>query len=283
MSSSNTFILAPRLGALRGLCLVLLALAHAGCRRPESSASGAGPAAAPPPVVFNYRVEQVYPHDTHAFTEGLLFLNGVIYESTGLLGESSLRRVDLLTGKTEQRLDLAPEYFGEGLAALGGRLYQLTYKSGKAFVYDLKSFKLEREFRYSGEGWGLATDGASLLMTDGSDQIRFIDPATFETRRTLHVTEQGRPVDQLNELEWVKGEIFANVWKTQRVACIDPATGVVRAWVDLSGLLSAADLTPNLDVLNGIAYDPEGDRLFVTGKFWPKMFQIKIVPGKGGL
>ena len=267
------------------LCCAMLALAA--CRRPASSdpvserlpvadaGASASPAAAP---VYVARVEQVFPHDTRAFTEGLVFLDGALYESTGLEGESSLRRVDLITGKVEQRLSLAPDLFGEGLAALDGKLYQLTYKTGRAFVYDLRTFQLEHEFHYSGEGWGLATDGSRLLMSNGSDEIRFLDPATFEIKKTLHVTDHGAPVDQLNELEWVKGEIYANIWKTQRLACIDPATGVVRAWVDLAGLLGPADITPALDVLNGIAYDPAGDRLFVTGKFWPKLFQVRVVP-----
>jgi glutaminyl-peptide cyclotransferase len=253
-----------------------LAFLLAGCQRSGTGAPPPPPTTAAATPVYSYHVTQVYPHDTRAFTEGLVFVDGSLYESVGMNGESGLRKVNLVTGQIEQRLDLAPEYFGEGLAALNGKLYQLTWKNQKGFVYDLKTFKLEREFQYTGEGWGLATDGKLLIMSDGTDQIRFLDPETFTVRKTIHVTDQGAPVADLNELEWVKGEIFANVWKKNVVARVDPVTGAVRSWVNFAHILPASDANLRIDVFNGIAYDAQGDRLFVTGKYYPKLFEVKI-------
>jgi glutamine cyclotransferase len=226
----------------------------------------------------DYSVVQTYPHDRGAFTEGLLFHDGFLYESTGLYGRSSLRKVDLKTGEVRQQVNIPLLVFGEGLALLDGKLYQLTWQNHIGFVYDLNTFKPERQFSYPFDGWGLTTDGKLLISSDGSDQIRFIDPRTFAVQRTISVVENGKPVMNLNELEYVKGKIYANIWRTDHIVRIDPATGVVLQDYDLSGLLSPQDHEPNTDVLNGIAYDPDGDHLYVTGKLWPKLFEIKLKP-----
>ncbi len=218
----------------------------------------------------------VWPHERTAFTQGLLFLDGILLESTGLYGQSSLRKVDLETGNVVKRVEVPTQYFAEGLAALNSKLFQLTWQNQKGFVYDLASFRLEQEFSYQGEGWGLTTDGHLLIMSDGTDQIRFLDPGTFEEKRRVAVLAHGRPVLRLNELEYIKGEVFANVWGSDYVVRIDPATGKVVGVIDFTGLLAAQDRTENTDVLNGIAYDAAGDRLFVTGKRWPKLFEVRL-------
>jgi glutaminyl-peptide cyclotransferase len=227
-------------------------------------------------AVEHYRVVHAFPHDPAAFTQGLLYQDGVLYESTGLEGHSSLRKVQLDDGHVLQKIDVAPPYFAEGLTSWAGELVQLTWLSHVGFVYDRQTFRKEREFRYEGEGWGITHDSRSLVMSDGSDTLRYLDPVTFRVTRKVHVKDAGAPVVNLNELEYVRGAIYANIWQTDRVACIDGGTGQVSAWLDLSGLLSERDRTPETDVLNGIAYDEAGDRLFVTGKRWPKLFEIKI-------
>lgn len=234
----------------------------------------AGPAMRAP--VFGYEVERIYPHDRDAFTQGLIWLDGVLYESTGINGASSVRKVQLETGRVLQRQDLDNRYFGEGLTAWGSQLVQLTYRSGVGFVYDRASLRQRQTFRYAGEGWGLTHDGQRLIMSDGTAVLRFLDPLTFRQVYELPVQDAGMPVSNLNELEFIKGEIWANVWGTDRIARIDPQTGRVTAWVDLTGLLPAADRTGVVDVLNGIAWDAQRDRIFVTGKRWPKLFQIKV-------
>jgi glutaminyl-peptide cyclotransferase len=226
----------------------------------------------------DFTVVKTYPHDTNAFTEGLLFLDGALYESTGNYGQSSLRKVDLKTGAILQRTNLPSRYFGEGLAELDGKLYQLTWREHEVFVYDLKTFNLERQFTNPCEGWGLATDGKSLIMSDGSDQVRFIDPAAWTVQRTINVRENGVAVANVNELEYIKGRIYANVWRTDGIIVIDPATGEVVRDYDLRGLLPDTDRGPGTDVLNGIAYDPDGNHLYVTGKNWPKLFEVKLKP-----
>jgi glutaminyl-peptide cyclotransferase len=223
-------------------------------------------------------VINTYPHDRGAFTQGLVYLDGTLLESTGLNGQSTLRRVDLKTGKVLKQVEVPSQYFAEGLALLNGKLFQLTWQNQKGFVYDLESFKLEKEFSYTGEGWGLTTDGQSLIMSDGTSQIRFLDPVTFEVKRTINVQDHGQPISRLNELEYVKGEIFADIWTTDFVVRIDPATGNVLGAIDFRGLLAPEDRQANTDVLNGIAYDAAGDRLFVTGKFWPKLFEVRLKP-----
>lgn len=233
------------------------------------------PAAAALPR-YTYTVVRTYPHDPRAFTQGLQFADGVLYEGTGLPGESSIRKVKLETGEVLQQRALSKEHFGEGIVVRDAELFQLTWQSGLAFVYDAKTFAPKRTFRYSGEGWGLTQDAQGLIMSDGTDALRFIEPATFKERRRVKVTALGRPVKSLNELELVKGEVFANVWMTDTVARIEAASGKVTGWIDLGGLLTPAERAL-ADVLNGIAYDSAGDRLFVTGKWWPKLFEIRLV------
>jgi glutamine cyclotransferase len=232
---------------------------------------------APPRVpIMTYEVVNTYPHDPGAFTQGLVFHQGKLYESTGLNGYSSLRQVELETGRVLRKVDLPSQFFAEGLALLNGRLYQLTWQSQRGFIYDLDSFNMLNTFSYTGEGWGLAHNGRSLIMTDGSSRIRFINPDNFEVQRTVTVQDNRREINYLNELEYIKGEIYANIWQTDRIARIDPESGRVTAWIDLSGLLSPEDRSRGVDVLNGIAYDEAGDRLFVTGKLWPKLFEIRL-------
>ena len=225
---------------------------------------------------YSYEIVNTFPHDRTAFTQGLVFRDGKLIESTGLNGRSTLREVDLASGRVLRQVPVPDRYFAEGLAVLGGKAYQLTWLAQKGFVYDEATFRLENEFAYSGEGWGLATDGHSLILSDGTPQIRFLDPATFKVERTIQVAVQGQAVKWLNELEFIQGEIFANVWQTPFVARIDPASGAVTGVVDFSGLLLPTDRETNTDVLNGIAYDAANDRLFVTGKLWPKLFEVRL-------
>ncbi len=227
--------------------------------------------------VQTYRIKNAYPHDSSAFTQGLVYSDGILYESTGLRGRSSLRRVALETGNVLQQTSLLPEYFGEGIAVFGDRIYQLTWTTGVGFVYDKKSLALLREFRYGIEGWGMTHDGKSLIVSDGSSTLYYWDPQTLREVKRLTVTDGGKPVTNLNELELVEGEIYANVWQRDRIARISPETGTVTGWIDLKGLLAAGDRSGHEDVLNGIAYDPEKKRLFVTGKLWPKLYEIEIV------
>jgi glutamine cyclotransferase len=259
----------------------LVPIIAGGCgRNAPVTLPGSAPTFSPLPgtPVYTYRVVNTWSHDRDAFTQGLVYLDGVLLESTGLYGRSSLRRAELNTGRVLQQVTVPPEYFSEGLAALQGKLYQLSWQNQKGFVYDLQTLQPEKQFAYAGEGWGLATDGQSLILSDGTDRIRFLNPATFAVERTINVSDHGRPVVRLNELEYVKGEIFANVWQTDFVVRINPATGAVTGWIDFSGLLSPTDRDATTDVLNGIAYDAAGDRLFVTGKFWPKLFEVRLEP-----
>jgi glutaminyl-peptide cyclotransferase len=229
--------------------------------------------------VYGYHVVHAYPHDTSAYTEGLFYKDGYLYESTGEAGDSTVRKVELETGKVVQRHDLPAKYFGEGIVDWDSRIVQLTWKDQMGFVYDLATFKQQRTFNYPGEGWALTRDDKHIYMSDGSAVLRVLDPQTLTAVRSILVTDGGQPVTNLNELEWVKGEIYANVWLTDRIARIDPATGHVTGWIDLTGLLDVRGLPdPGNDVLNGIAYDARHDRLFVTGKRWPKLFEITLVP-----
>jgi glutamine cyclotransferase len=227
--------------------------------------------------VSGYRVVKVYPHDRQAFTQGLQYVDGVLYEGTGQNGQSGIRKVKLETGEVLQHQALDAKYFGEGITVWNNTIVQLTWQSEIGFVYDKATFKQTKTFTYRGEGWGLTHDGARLIMSDGSAVIRFLDPASFKEVGRLTVRENGVPVKNVNELEYVKGEILANIWQTHRLARISPKTGEIVGWVDLSGLLDAREAV-GTDVLNGIAYDAAGDRLFVTGKWWPKLFEIKLVP-----
>jgi glutamine cyclotransferase len=223
-----------------------------------------------------YQIVNVYPHDPKAFTQGLQFLDGVLYEGTGQVGQSSIRRVELATGKVLQQRDVPPPHFGEGITVWKNDLIELTWQTHVAFVYDRATFQPKKQFNYPGEGWGLTQDAKSLIMSDGSDELRILDPLTFGEQRRIKVTAVGAPLRNLNELEYVKGEIFANVWQTDYIARIAPDTGKVSGYIDLRGLLTPAERAAT-DVLNGIAYDAGHDRLFVTGKWWPKLFEIKIV------
>jgi glutamine cyclotransferase len=227
--------------------------------------------------VYLYRVVNVYPHDSDAYTQGLVYEDGTLYEGTGLWGESSLRRVDLGSGEVLQIYRLPGQYFGEGIAIVGDRIVQLTYQSQIGFVYDRATFELVDTFGYPTQGWGLTYDGTHLIMSDGSDVLYFLDPTTFLEVGRVAVQDRGRPIFRLNELEYIHEEIYANVYQTDLIARIDPLTGDVTAWINLTGLLAKEEVA-QAEVLNGIAYDAQGDRLFVTGKFWPKLFEIELVP-----
>jgi glutaminyl-peptide cyclotransferase len=229
---------------------------------------------------YSYKIKNSWPHDRHAYTQGLIFLDGLLWESTGQYGTSSLRKVELKSGKVVKQISLPKNYFGEGMTVFHNKVFQLTWQEHKGFIYDPATFQKQGEFSYTGEGWGLTHDGESLIMSDGTDQIRFLDPSTFQTIRTISVADRGEPVDQLNELEYIDGEIYANIYQTDRIARIEPKTGKILGWIDLTGLLSTKDRTGEEDVLNGIAYDATGRRLFVTGKMWPKLFEIEIVKNK---
>ena len=254
-----------RVFALAALCGVVV----------SGAAAPRGPQRLQAAPVSGYEVVRSYPHDPQAFTQGLVFADGVLYEGTGLNGRSGIRKVRLETGEVLQVQPLESRYFGEGIALVGDSLVQLTWQSGVGFVYDRATFQRRRTFTYKGEGWGLASDGTRLVMSDGTSTLRVLDPKTFAVTARLQVREAGRPVPQLNELEFVKGEIYANVWQSERIARISPKTGEVLGWIDLRGLLPPHEAA-RVDVLNGIAYDAAGDRLFVTGKLWPRLFEIRV-------
>ena len=242
-----------------------------------ASSGYASPASVP---VYSYELINAYPHDRTAYTQGLAFEDGFIYEGTGLYGQSSLRKVNLNTGEVLQQHAHPSRYFGEGITVLNDKIFQVTWRSRVAFVYDRDSFRLLNTFSYDGQSWGITFDGSSLIMSDGTAILRFFDPRTFTEIGRVKVTDNNKLVTRLNELEYVRGEIYANIWKTDRIARIAPDTGRVVGWIDLRGLLGAEHRDQPVDVLNGIAYDPETDRLFVTGKLWPKLFEIKLVPKK---
>jgi glutamine cyclotransferase len=248
------------------LLAFLLAIAIAGAAKPLGS------------QIQGYEIVHTYPHDPRAFTQGLLYVDGHLYESTGLRGQSSIRMLDLNTGRVLQKYDLPADYFGEGLTDWGSTLVQLTWQAHKGFVYDRFSFALLRTFSYDGEGWGLTHDDKQLIMSDGTSYLRFLDPKSFRETRRIHVTtENGQEIPDLNELEYVRGEIYANIWHSDRIARISPKTGKLLGWIDLNGLRDSST-TANPDaVLNGIAYDAKENRLFVTGKLWPKLYEIKVV------
>jgi glutaminyl-peptide cyclotransferase len=227
---------------------------------------------------YTFVLVRVFPHDTAAYTQGFAYRDGYLYEGTGRNGRSSLRKVRLETGEVIQQVDLEPEFFGEGITLVKDKVLQLTWKSGVGFVYDLNSFHLLRKFSYPGEGWGLATNGREIFMSDGTSEIRVLDTETLQEKRRLKVREGLTPVDQLNELEFVEGQIFANVWHSNRIARISPQTGDVVGWIDLTGILSPVYRLDSEAVLNGIAYDPTQKRLFVTGKLWPNVYEIRLAP-----
>jgi len=230
--------------------------------------------------VYGYQIIHTYPHDPAAFTQGLVYLNGFLYESTGIQGQSTFRKVNLTTGQVLQSKPMDEQYFGEGLAILAGKAYQLTWLDQQGFVYDVQSFGDLSTFTYTGQGWGLTTDGHSLIMSNGSNRLTFLNPNTMTVERTIDVFESGKALTMLNELEYINGEIFANVWMTDRIVRIDPETGVLKSWIDMSGLLTPAERLSADNVLNGIAFDSATGRIFVTGKRWPKLFEIKITQSK---
>lgn len=264
---------------LRALVAVTLAVAiHPRPASTDLAAAGSQAAAGSVPV-YGYKVVRTYPHDRTAFTQGLVYADGALYEGTGQLGQSGIRKVSLETGAVLQLRPIDARYFGEGIVIWKNSLIQLTWQHGIGFVYDRTTFEPKRTFTYTGEGWGLTHDGTRIIMSDGSaaGALRFLDPETLKETGRLIVRAGRSPVAHLNELEYVKGEILANVWQTERIARISPKTGQVTGWIDLQGLLDPREAA-GVDVLNGIAYDAARDRLFVTGKLWPKMFEIQLVP-----
>lgn len=232
------------------------------------------------PALWTYEVVNTFAHDREAFTQGLVFEDGVLYEGTGIPGRSELRKVELETGNVLQTRKLPAEFFGEGITIFGDNIIQLTWQSNVGFVYNKDSFELLKEFNYPTEGWGLTHDGKHLIMSDGTPMLYFLDPNTFAQVNRMMVFDQDTPVGWLNELEYVEGQIYANVLPGERIARIAPDTGQVIGWIDLKGLLSQQERNEGIDVFNGIAYDPTDRRLFVTGKFWPKLFEVKLIPAK---
>ena len=228
------------------------------------------------PAVAGFKVVAVYPHDPNAFTQGLAIAGGQLYEGTGLYGQSTIRKVDVTTGRVEKQRPINAAYFGEGIAILDGHLYQLTWQNGLGLVYDLATFNQQRTFQYAGEGWGLTQDGRELILSDGSARLRFLDPQTFAVVREIEVRDHGQPVTKLNELEYIDGEIWSNVWYDDRIARISPTTGEVLGWIDLAALYPKSARSSEA-VLNGIAYDAAAKRLFVTGKNWPQLYEIEVV------
>lgn len=261
------------------MCLLLVVLLAAVLwgQRSQGSTSPTPETLSP---YMTYEVVNAYPHDPAAFTQGLIYHAGYLYESTGLYGESSLRKVALEIGTVLQQVDLPPQYFGEGLTLWEDTLLQLTWREGTGFIYDLEDFSLFGQFTYTTEGWGLTQDGTHLIMSDGSHYLFFLDPQNLQIVSQVEVAYQGQPVEHLNELEYIHGEVYANIWLTDDIVRIDPATGAVQGWIDLRGILPEELRTPATDVLNGIAYDVEGDRLFVTGKNWSMLYEIRLVPAE---
>jgi glutaminyl-peptide cyclotransferase len=279
---------------MRTAIFVLVLLFTLGCDNASSNGTpvnrtAANTAAQPvrePVKTDGYTVVNTFPHDPKAFTQGLMHYDGYLYESTGQYGSSTLRKVELKTGRVLQQHRLPSDYFGEGLTILNGKIYQLTWRERTVFVYNLENFKLEKELRYAGEGWGLTDDGTNLIMTDGTHVIRFVDPDTFRTLRTITVLrEDGKPLMNLNELEYINGEIWANIWhsedpkilgRTNHIARIDPSNGNLLGYIDLTGISPEDQRRDTENTLNGIAYDRENDRIFVTGKNWRRLFEIKL-------
>jgi glutaminyl-peptide cyclotransferase len=240
------------------------------------------PAAGETVPLASARVVQTFPHDTRAYTQGLTIADGQLYEGTGWLGESNLRRVDMTSGSVLQQTDLPGNVFGEGIAVVGNRIVQLSWRNQTGYVYNRETFALLGTFSYPSEGWGLTYDGSRLILSDGTDILRFLDPETFAEIGQVRVSAAGRPVFQLNELEYINGAVYANVWQTDRIAIIDPTSGNVCSWIDLNGL-NAAPSSSRDDVLNGVAYDADTGRVFVTGKRWPTLFEIEVSAPAGPL
>jgi glutamine cyclotransferase len=259
---------------MRGFLLFIFCIASLSCQpTAPPGETNSGKQAVP---TYGYEVVHVFAHDPDAFTQGLIFHEGNWLESTGEVGRSSLRRVEIDSGKVLQKVDVPPPYFAEGITLLKGKIYQLTWQHQLGFVYDALTFEKTGEFKYTGEGWGLANDGQSLILSDGTNRIRFLDPDNFQVTRTIAVLDGHTAVAEINELEYVQGEIYANIWHADRIARIDPETGKVVGWINLAGLLRPGEVQDEEAVLNGIAYDQVSGRLFVTGKLWPKIFEIRL-------
>ncbi len=272
-------VFCTRLYAASILLTVMLAIQPTGSQASTEAGEPDRPASSSAVTPFYLaRVVNTYPHDPSAFTEGLVFQDGFLYEGTGLYGRSALRRV--ATGQVLQSHALPSQYFGEGITIYGDRIIQLTWMNQVGFVYDKNSFAQQQTFSYGTQGWGITHDGTRLIVSDGTSTLYFWDPDTLAELGQLAVYDDRGPVTRLNELEYIQGKIYANVWLTDRIAIIDPQTGQVTAWINLVGLLDPEDGSQSADVLNGIAYDFDGDRLFVTGKYWPKLFQIELVPSR---
>lgn len=263
--------------------LVLYAGLSAGCFGTSGKNNTAGTGSDRPdgdrqfPVRYSYEVVAVFPHEVTSYTQGLYWHDGYLWEGTGQYRQSALLQVDLETGEAVRRVDLDPGYFGEGIALLDGKIYQLTWLEGTGLVYDAETLRQVDTFEYSGQGWGLTTDGRMLYMSNGSHEIAVIDPANFNRKRTMRVSLDKRRLSQINELEWIDGRIWANIYGADQIAIINPANGIVEGIVDLTGILPDEDRTIRTDVLNGIAYDADAGRIFVTGKNWPKLFEIRLV------
>ncbi len=267
----------PRFSPIGIILVMVLPLANPGCR----SGAITNRANKKDPEresvrTFEYEIVHVYPHDPDAFTQGLIFHDGRLLESSGGVGRSSLRRVELETAEVLQKVDVPQPYFAEGITLLKGKIYQLTWQHQIGFIYDAWTFEKIGTFNYQGEGWGLTTDGQSLILSDGTNRLRFLDPDNFQVRKTIAVVDNGMPVNELNELEYVQGEIYANIWHADRIARIEPQTGRIDGWIDLTGLLPPNEVQDEEAVLNGIAYDETSGRLLVTGKLWPKLFEIRL-------
>ena len=257
-----------------GLVYFLFIRPQAGTPSNVANANQASPSA--PARRDDYEIVNSYPHDPGAFLQGLLWYDNGFYESTGLNGHSTLRRVEFPSGRVVKSISLAEEYFAEGLALVGDRLVQLTWQTHRGFVYDRETFKQLRDFSYDNEGWGLTYDGKLLVMSDGSSTLTFLDPESFQPVRRINVTWNGRPQIELNELEYIEGEIWANVWQQDWILRIDPQTGRVKSYLDMKNLFPPQLRTGSEDVLNGIAYDPQSKRIFVSGKLWPRLFEIRV-------
>lgn len=260
--------------------VILLLLVGSGCQTGavtnHSTGNNADTASVPK---YGYEIVNTWPHDHEAYTQGLIVDKGKLLESTGQQGRSSLRRVESETGKVLKKIDVPRPYFAEGITLFKGKIYQLTWQHQLGFIYDAESLEKLGEFSYRGEGWGLTNDGSSLIMSDGTNRIRFLDPNSFQVNRTISVLDGATPIASINELEFVDGEIYANIWHKELIARIEPQTGRVVGWIDLTGLRALSEASDNEAVLNGIAYDENNDRLFVTGKLWPKLFEIRVKRG----
>ncbi|MGH9928416.1 MAG: glutaminyl-peptide cyclotransferase [Pyrinomonadaceae bacterium] len=272
---SKIFFSLPKTAAGRmgGFLILFLSLATLNCQKTIPGPTGT---LGEKISTYGYEVVHVYSHDAKAFTQGLIFQEGNFLESTGEVGHSSLRRVEIDTGKVLQRVEVPPPYFAEGITLLKGKIYQLTWQHQVGFIYDALTFEKIGQFNYTGEGWGLANDGQSLILSDGTSRIRFIDPDNFQVTKTIAALDGRTAVAEINELEYVQGEIYANIWHADRIARINPQTGAVVGWINLAGLLAPGEVEDEEAVLNGIAYDEATGRLFVTGKLWPKLFEIRL-------